>query len=91
MLSPSRYISAVTDEGREKRARTEMKRTFNLQELARQICGDAAGIGNKSRPVAAHPSLSFQTTLLRSKLCLNENAGARLRGWKKVEKLHRAI
>lgn len=25
----------------------EMKRTFNLQELAWQICGDATGIGNK--------------------------------------------
>lgn len=26
---------------------TEMKGTFNLQELARQIHGDATGIGNK--------------------------------------------
>lgn len=31
----------------QKDARAEMKRTFNLQELARQICGDATGIGNK--------------------------------------------
>lgn len=45
MLSPELHGRGISTGTRGRRA--EMKGTFNLQELARQIRGDATGIGNK--------------------------------------------